>query len=236
MSHNIKKTLDKHWITVQPFTPAGWLTRAGTWLHTHSLTFQHAWNREPQSNRMSSGRVRVCWRFHWPAAQRLVFQLLRLEEPFPNPQKAFVHQTSAAIRRRTLLHTENATRTTTAMTQSKWRIRDYTRPPKSVCSSAEMRDSFLETSLSWSRTTVQMIAWHLSKLPAAHRKVGGSSPPGDHAVALAAAGIFPERCQSARQQGKWALPPQKCMHSNGLKCWYSNWHCDYYYSLLFRKH
>lgn len=160
MSHNIKKTLDKHWIAVQPFTPAGWLTHAGTWWHTHSRTLQHARNQEAKSNHMSDARVRACWRFRWPAAQRLVFQLLRLEEPFPDPQKAFVHQRSAAIKRRKTLHTER----TAVMIQTVRRIRDYARAPKTVCSSADARLSFQETSLSssqWRRWSVDTCQYFL---------------------------------------------------------------------------
>lgn len=50
MSHNIKKTLDKHWITVEPFTLAGWLTHAGRWVHTDTITLEYAWNQETKSN------------------------------------------------------------------------------------------------------------------------------------------------------------------------------------------
>lgn len=44
--------------------------------------------------------VRACVHrdVHQPVAQRLSFQFMRLEEPLPNPQKAFIHQTSAAMR------------------------------------------------------------------------------------------------------------------------------------------
>lgn len=123
---------------------------------THILTLSSIHeNQETKSNHMSDVCVRACWRFRWPAAQRLVFQLLRLEEPFPDPQKAFIHQRSAATKRRTTLHTEKAT--TGVMIQTVRRIRDYARAPKTVCSSADVRLSFQETNLScshWRRWSV----------------------------------------------------------------------------------
>lgn len=51
---------------------------------------------------------------HWPAAQGLLLQILRLEEPLPDPQKAFIHQTSGGAgetaSRRILMNTSRITK------------------------------------------------------------------------------------------------------------------------------